>query len=333
MPKKKNVVTIGGGTGTSVVLSGLRKYPVKLSAIVTMMDSGGSTGQLVRDFNVHPMGDVRQALLALSRAEKERRDFFEFRFDQANLLGHNAGNLFLAGYEKQLGSFEQAIKKAYEYLEVEGEVIPVTLTRTELVAQLAGGRKIFQEHSFDDLVKKKNTFQKLLLSKRASANPRAISAIKKADAIIICPGNPLRSVLPNFLVGGIRQAFKNSKAPVIFCANLLNKKGQTDSMDLAEVVDFFEKYIGKGVIDYVIYNSEKISGKMLKKSKLDDEVIMPINEKKLNSADYQAVSALLLATEVYQQKKSDVLLKRTGIRHDPKKLATIIMQIIQKASK
>ena len=154
MPKKKNIVTIGGGTGSSIVLSGLKKYPVNISAIISMMDSGGSTGRLVRDLDVHPMGDIRQALLALSNANIKNRDFFDFRFESGDLHGHNAGNIFLAGFEKQLGSFEEAVKKAVEYLKVKDKVIAVTLTRTELVAHLKDRRKLIQEHSFNDLVNK-----------------------------------------------------------------------------------------------------------------------------------------------------------------------------------
>jgi uncharacterized cofD-like protein len=330
MVKKKNIVTIGGGTGTSVTLTGLKKYPINLSAIVSMMDSGGSTGRLIRDLDVHPMGDIRQALLALSRSNKENRDFFDFRFESGNLKGHNAGNLFLAGFEKQLGSFESAIEKASEYLGVEGRVIPVTLTRTELVAHLKGGRKLFKEHSFDDLEKQKNVFVKLSLSKPVKANPNAIKAIRAADAIVICPGNPLRSVLPNFLVSGIRQAIKKSKAPVIFCSGIMNKKGQTNKMDLAEGIEMFEEYIGKELIDYVIYNSGTINKQVLKKNQLTDELLMPINKEKLDEADYKAIGVSLLAKDTYKQNKSDVLIKRTRIRHDPQKLATIIMRIVQK---
>ncbi len=330
MAKKKNIVTIGGGTGTSVVLSGLKKYPINLSAIVSMMDSGGSTGKLVHDLDVHPMGDIRQALLALSRSNKEIRDFFDLRFESGDLRGHNAGNIFLAGFEKQLGDFEKAVEKAGEYLDVEGKIIPVTLFKTDLVAQLEDGRKLFQEHSFDDLVKGKNVLKKLTLSKKVNANPRAVKAIKEADAIVICPGNPFRSVLPNFLVSGIQQAIQKSKVPVIFCSGLMNKKGQTNTMDLADGIKLFEQYIGKGVIDYVIYNSEKISSQMLKKEQLDDELPMPISQKKLNQASYRSIAAPLLAKKAYQQKKSDVLFQRTRIRHDPQKLATIIMRIVQK---
>ncbi|MBU2229521.1 YvcK family protein, partial [Patescibacteria group bacterium] len=265
-----------------------------------------------------------------SYADEEYRDFFNLRFDSGDLRGHNVGNLFLAGYEKQFGSFDKAIEKASEYLKVGGKVIPVTLTRTELVAHLVGGRKLFQEHSFDDLAKRKNVFKKMSLSKKASANPQAVKAINDADAIVICPGNPFRSVLPNFLVRGIQQAVKNSKAPVLFCSGLMNKKGQTGSMDLAEGIKLYEQYIGKGVIDCVIYNSKKMSPQMLKKNQLNDELPMPVDQQKLDQAPYKSIAAPLLASETYQQKKSDVLLERTRIRHDPQKLATIIMRIVQK---
>lgn len=329
MPRRKNIVTIGGGTGTSVVLSGLRKYPVNLFAIVTVMDSGGSTGRLVREFDVHPMGDIRQALLALSYADKSHKDFFNLRFHSAGLKGHNAGNLFIAGYEKQLGSFDRAIKKAEEYLSVHGSVIPVTLDRVDLVAELINGRKIVGEHAFDDLTKKQNIFKKLSLTKKANANPKAVAAIKKADVIVICPGNPLRSVLPNFLLDGIKQALAKSSAPVVLCANLMNKKGQTGSMNLTQMVDFYEKYIGKKTIDYVIYNTQQISENILKKYKLKDEKEIKKDNSESDKVHYSLIGAPLIADRAYKQEKTDVLLQRTKIRHDPQKLATIIMKIVQ----
>jgi len=326
-PRKK-IVTIGGGTGSSVVLSGLKEYPVQISAVVSMMDSGGSTGRLVRDLKVHPMGDVRQALLALSKADPGKKDFFCFRFSKGELLGHNAGNIFLAAFEKIDNNFEQAIETIKDFLEVKGDVIPVTLQKTDLIAYLKNGKKLVKEEFLELLSQKKSSLKKLGLTKKSKANPKAIKAIKEAGTIIICPGNPCRSVLPNFLVAGISQAVKKSKAKVIFVANLMNKKGQTDKMTLSQVISFYEKYTGRDIVDVVVYNTDKFKKDFLKKYRLKDESLLKIDQKNLFRASYKTVGASLLTEKISKQDKADVFLKRTAIRHDPKKLAKIIMEIV-----
>ncbi|PIY95910.1 MAG: hypothetical protein COY66_05635 [Candidatus Kerfeldbacteria bacterium CG_4_10_14_0_8_um_filter_42_10] len=324
------IVTIGGGTGSSQVLLGLKKYPVQLSAIVTMTDSGGSTGKLTAKYKVHPMGDVRQALLALSNAEPADREFFNFRFAGSGLKGHSLGNLFLAALEKATGDFEKSIQIIKKLFSVEGNVIPVTLDFTDLVAYLKNGRKLVKEDQLGLLEKKGYHFKKLGLTRKAKANPQALKAIKEAQVIIICPGNPLRSVLPNFLIEGIKQAVKNSKASVILIANLMNKKGQTDNLTLFELVAFYEQYAGPRAIDYVIYNTSSFPPSLLKKYQLKDESPLKTDKENLSRLSYKTIGAPLLAKTGYRQKKGDVLLKRTAIRHDPKKLAKMIMRVVSK---
>lgn len=324
---KKKIVTIGGGTGSFTVLSGLQQYPVKLSAIVSMMDSGGSTGKLVQDLKVHPMGDTRQALLALSQADPSRKDFFNLRFNQGELKGHNAGNIFLAAMEKITGDFPEAIKLAQKFLRVKGNVIPVTLQKADIIAYLKNGQRLVKENALEKLSQLKSSVKKLRLSKKVKANPEAIKVIQEADLIIITPGNPCRSVLPNFLVSGIVPALKKSKAKVILLANLMNKKGQTDKMTLSQVVSFYEEYIGKNTIDVVIYNTAPLKRNFLKKYKLKDESLLKIDKEKLFLQNYKAIGVPLLAKKGVKQNRADIFLKRTAIRHDPEKLAKIITQL------
>ncbi|PIS42513.1 MAG: hypothetical protein COT24_03015 [Candidatus Kerfeldbacteria bacterium CG08_land_8_20_14_0_20_40_16] len=331
--KRAKIVTIGGGTGSSQVLLELKKYPVQLSAIVTMMDSGGSTGQLVKEAKVHPMGDVRQALLALSKASPDQKEFFDFRFARGGLRGHNLGNMILAAFEKATGNFEKSIEIIKRFLTVKGDVIPVTLEFTDLVAYLKNGKKLVREDRLELLTKKSYSFKRLGLTHKVKANPKAIKAIREAEIIIIGPGNPLRSILPNFLVTGIKSAVKKSKAKAIFLANLMNKKGQTDQLTLSESIAFYEQYIGKGVIDYVVYNSADFSKDLLRKYQLKDESLLKIDKDNLQRSNYKAIGAPLLAKGGFSQKKEDVLLTRTAIRHDPKKLAKIIMRIISERKK
>lgn len=326
--RKIKIVTIGGGTGSSQVLLGLKEYPLRLSAIVSMMDSGGSTGELMEALKVHPMGDIRQILGALANTNSARRDFFNLRFKEGELMGHSAGNIFLAAYEKIYGNFEKAVSEAKEFLGVKENIIPVTLQRTDLVAYLQNGRKLVKEDSLELLSKRGYSFKKLGLTKKVKANPAAIKAIQAAQVIVICPGNPFRSVLPNFLVDGIKQSLRKSKAKKILVANLMNKKGQTDNLPLSQVVALYEKYIGQGVIDCLIYNSSKFPKNFLHKYQLKDELPLLIDKNKLALAKYRSVNAPLLMNKGYKQAIGDVLLRRTAIRHDPQKIAKIIMKIV-----
>lgn len=324
---RKKIVTLGGGTGSATVLAGLKQHPVKLCAIVTTMDSGGSTGRLVNDLKVHSMGDVRQALVALSCADSSWKDFFNFRFNQGNLKGHNAGNILLAALEKITGDFKKAIEIAKKFLRVSGDIIPVTLEKTDLVTYLENGKKLIKEDSLELLPKMKSSVKKLSLTKKVIANPKAVKAIRAAEIIVVGPGNPCRSILPNFLVTGIAQAVRKSKAKIILVANVMNKKGQTDQMTLSQVVSFYEQYIGKNVIDVVLYNTSRLKKDFIKRNKLKDESVLKIDLKNLIGQSYESIGAPLLAAKGIKQDKADVFLKRTAIRHDPKKIAKIIMDI------
>lgn len=320
----KSIVTIGGGTGSFTLLTGLKKYPVRLTAIVTMADDGGSTGVLRDELGVLPPGDIRQCLVALSESEAVMRDLFGYRYDQGSLKGHNFGNIFLSTLEKITGSTEEAVRVASQVLKVRGEVVPVT---THNVALVCGhGEDVCRgEHRIQDVELKEK--ESLRLEPDAYANPHAIAAIESADLVVIGPGNFYCSVMPNLLVKGIAEAIGRTKAPVVYNCGLMNKAGHTDGFIVQDYVDEVERLIGSGRVSFVTYNSrlpeqEMLArygeeGKSMTAAARDGEAVRPTS--------YRALAADLVSTRPYVQKSGDPL-PRTLIRHDSDALAALIIQ-------
>lgn len=329
---RKSVVVIGGGTGTHTVLRGLKKYRKKidLTAVVTMADDGGSTGRLRDEFGQLPVGDVRMALAALASDVDEHdelvRELFLHRFDKGNgLSGHNFGNLFLVALTDLLGSEEAAIRAASRVLRVQGSVIPVTNEDVRLVAEYEDGEVITGEHIIDepeaDRLQTKIT--KLSVTPDATVNPRAEDAILNADMIVLGPGDLYTSVLANIVVDGVADAIRHSGAQVVYVANLMTKAGQTLGMGAQAHVDEIERYVGI-TPDVVITNTGEFPEELLKKYENDGE--FPV------VADCQhgictVVTDDLLAKEEVKTKGGDTL-KRSLIRHDSRKLARKIMELL-----
>ena len=230
----KKVVAIGGGTGLATLLRGLKKYPVEISAIVTMTDDGASTGRLRREMGVLPPGDIRKCIAALAENESELLDLFNYRFKKGfGIAGHSMGNLFLTALKDTTGSFEGAIEKASELLNIKGRVIPATLEDVHLGAEFDDGSRVMGEHKITQYgygIKIKNVF----LSKDAKSNPRAVSAIKNADIILVGPGSLYTSVIPNFLHPEICQALKKSKAKKIYICNVSTERGETEKFKVSD---------------------------------------------------------------------------------------------------
>lgn len=251
---RKRVVVIGGGTGTFTVLSGLKKYPLDLTAIVTMADNGGSTGVLRDELGVLPPGDVRTCLVALSKQDKLMRTLMNYRFENGNLKGHSFGNLLLSALEKVTGSFDTAIERASDILRTEGRVLPSTLDTVTLVARV--GNKIIRGEETIQKTTLNGSFKGIWLEPAGRANPKALKAIQEADAIVLGPGNFYASVVPNLLVKGIPEAIKKSKAQKIFVCNLMTKAEHTHGFSVADYVESIETHL-KSPVDVVIYNNKK----------------------------------------------------------------------------
>lgn len=310
----KNVVVIGGGTGVFTVLTGLRDYQYKLSAVVSMADDGGSTGVLREEFGTLPAGDIRRALIALSDSNKRvLSELFNFRFSEnSSLHGHSMGNLLLTALEKITGDFGSAVDEAVKILNVKGSVIPVTLTPTKLFANLSNGEVVEGETNID-IPKHDGSIkiQDIFLKPEVVGNKKAIDAIKKADAIILGPGDVYTSILPNLMVGGITEAIKNSKAKLIYNVNIMTKFGETNDFKASDFVGKMEEHLGKGRIDYVMVNTEKPTGQIVER--------------------YEKERVEFVENDLKDDKRlvgGDFLRDGMFLRHDSEKLAKALARII-----
>lgn len=308
--RKPNIVVIGGGTGIFNVLKGLKKRRSDITAIVTMADDGGSTGKLRDEYGVLPPGDIRQALVALSRSSKIWRDLFTFRFNGGGLAGHSFGNLFLSALEQMTGDFEGAIRRASEILDAKGHVVPVTLTNTRLFGELEDGTKMRGEHRIENDAKPRR-LKRVWLEPLPVVNPAAAAAIQAADVIVVGPGSLFSSIVPNLIVPGVAEAIKAARAKKIFVCNIMTQPNETTDFTLADFLGVLDGVLGPGIFDAVLYNSTRPV-----KARLDQyaEKRSMIIEKGALRADAPNVAELPLITT------------RGYIRHDPQKIAAAILK-------
>lgn len=331
MPQK-NIAVIGGGTGTHTVLRGLKRYQkqLNLSAIVTMADSGGSTGRLRDEFGFLPVGDVRMALAALAsdidEHEELLRKLFLYRFDRGNgLSGHNFGNLLLVALTDILGSEEAAISAAARVLRVQGQVVPVTTEPVDLVATYDDGVTLVGEHLIDEppVDRKDRRIVNLSVHPEAVVNARAEEVLLDADLIVLGPGDLYTSVLANCVVDGVAEAIKHSAARVIYVSNLMTKCGQTTGMGVAEHVREITRYIEREP-DCIIVNTTPVPSELVARYEEDGEYAVRFN---YESDTHKVIPGDFLAAEEVKTVRGDVL-KRSLIRHDPRKLARKIIDLV-----
>ncbi|MDQ1284453.1 MAG: putative gluconeosis factor [Patescibacteria group bacterium] len=328
----KNIVTIGGGTGSFTLLTGLKKYPVNISAVVSMADDGGSTGVLRDELGVLPPGDVRQCLVALSESSETLRELMNYRFEGGGLKGHSFGNLLLSALEKIKGNFAEGVEEAAKILDIKGEVIPVANKDVRLCVKLRNGEVLSGQSQMDHNEKVREIgIAEVFIKPRVSAYKKVLDRIKKADFIIIGPGDHYGSILPNLLVSGVGKSIKKSKAVVVYNCNLTNKKGQTDDFDLDCYVSEMEKFIGKGRIDFATYNIRRPNKRLLEKyEKREGKNSLVLLKKEKNNPGYRIIVADFLQNAKVVRKKGDAIFDtRSFIRHDSEKLARTLMKIIE----
>ncbi len=321
MNSKKNFVVIGGGTGTYTVLSGLKKISDHITAVVTMMDSGGSSGRLRDEFGQLPAGDVRQALVALSKDSSVMRQLFNYRYEKGEgLAGHSFGNLFLTALAEISGGMENALLEAGRILNIKGQVLPVTLSNSNLVAEYETGLVIKGESEID--VPKhdgKLHIKRLNLEPATVPFEKTLDAIKQADLIVLGPGDIYTSLIPNLIVPKVADAVCNSKAKKVYIVNLMTKFGQTYNFKASNFVAEIEKYLGK-CLDYVLINNKELPKEIIERYKAENDI--PV-EDDLKEDGYKVIREDLLATEPIERKAGDVL-QRSLIRHDSGKLCMVI---------
>ena len=251
-----HIVAMGGGTGLSTLLRGLKQHSSNITAIVTVTDDGGSSGQLIKDKNMVPPGDIRNCLVALADAEKAMTDLFQHRFkkDSGTLSGHSMGNLLIAALVDQAsGDFEKAVESASSVLAIRGKVIPSTLEHVRLRALLDGGVEICGETAIVEAGKR---IKKVFLDPaNVQAHPSALEAIADADLILIGPGSVFTSVIPNLLVPGISDAIRASKAPKVYICNVMTQPGESDTFSASEHVTAVLNSVEMRIFDYVMINT------------------------------------------------------------------------------
>lgn len=309
------VVVIGGGTGSFTVLRGLKSRVDDLCAVVSMFDSGGSTGLLRDEFGILPTGDVRRCLVALAEEnDNVLRQLFMFRFEEhSSLKGHSFGNLFLTALTEITGSEEEAIRQASRILRVKGRVLPVSFDNADVCAELETGIKIKGETNIDIPRHDPNLrIVKTWLEPEATSNPEAVDAILKADLVVAGPGDLYSSIIPNLLVKGIPDALKKTKAKKVYVCNLMTKPGETTSFKAS---DHLKEIIRYGCTpDVIVCNSSKGSPVLLQKYSSQNQFPVIVDEDAIIKLKVKLVF-------------EDVMSSPELIRHDSEKLAKLLLKI------
>lgn len=315
LEKGPRIVTVGGGTGLSVLLQGLKEYTSNIAAVVTVADDGGSSGRIRQQFDILPPGDIRNCLVALADAPTLMQELFQFRFDSSSeLSGHSFGNLFITVMTKLTGDFEKAVKESSKVLAIRGQVIPSTLNKISLVAKYKDGS--IQEGETAIPNKKRQITNIYLSPPDIQGTPDAIKAISEAQAIILGPGSLYTSVIPNLLIKEIREAILASSALKIYISNVMTQPGETDGYSAYEHIRAIIEHSSPRIIDYCVVNSRLISQELLEKYQQDNSFPVLIDIDKIRHAGYRVIEGDLVNSLDY-------------VRHDSGKLAKIVIDLIQ----
>ena len=314
------IVVIGGGSGLSVLLHGLKQFTSNITAIVTVADDGGSSGRLRNQFNIPPPGDIRNCLVALADAEPLMSELFQFRFQESGELeGHNFGNLFiLAMLKVNGGDFEKAIKESSKILAIRGRVVPSTLKKVTLVAHHADGTRTEGE---SNIGKVKSRIEKLYLKPEGcGATEDALEAARNADAIVIGPGSLYTSILPNLLIEDLAAALAESAAPKIYICNVMTQPHETDHLSAFEHVNAIAEHARPEVLSHVIINTGHIGQNVLKKYAKEGAFPVDADIAKIRGLGYSVIEANIITC-------SDM------IRHNPRRVSKLIMDVINSSRK
>ncbi|MCC7365247.1 MAG: YvcK family protein [Dehalococcoidia bacterium] len=305
------IVAIGGGTGLSMLLRGLKQYTSNLTAIVTVADDGGSTGRLRQEFGVIAPGDLRQCIAALAEAEPLMSRLFQYRFSEGSgLQGHSFGNLFIVAMSEVTGNFETAIHETSRVLNVRGNILPSTLEDVTLSARTHEDELVHGEHNISE---RGSSIKDLYLNPSwAEAHPDAVRAVLEADLIVIGPGSLYTSVLPNILVDGIRKALAQTEALKVFVCNVATQHGETDGFSAADHLRALERHAGGRVVDALVANNNIASN---------------LPESWHSSAVEIAHNGDAKVLEGIRVVQADVVAEENRYRHDPHKLAATILRL------
>lgn len=316
--KGPKIVAIGGGTGLSTMLRGLKSYSSNITAIVTVADDGGGSGVLRQDLGMLPPGDIRNCVLALADTEPIMQQLLQYRFSDGLLKGQSFGNLFLAAMDGISPSFEEAVRKMSDVLAVTGRVLPVTLDDVKLCGELEDGHIICGEskighHNEIHPGKIKRVF---LEPEGAKPLQEALDAISEADIIVLGPGSLYTSIIPNLLVTGVAEAVKKSNGIKVYVSNVMTQPGETEEYTAFDHVSAIEKHTLKGIIDYCVVNTAEIPEELRGKYMEDGADAVKVDYDKLYKAGINVIGGDFISIE------------NNLVRHDPKKLAETVIELV-----
>lgn len=307
-----NVVALGGGTGLSTLLHGLKKYTSNISAIVTVADDGGSSGRLRQEFDMLPPGDIRNCLVALADEETLMSDLFQFRFKTGEgLKDHNFGNLFITAMMKVTGDFEKAVKESSKVLAVRGKVIPSTLAKVMLAAEYSDGTRTIGE---SNIPQASSPIKRLSIRpSECQATGDAIEAIGAADIILLGPGSLYTSIMPNLLISDIHKAIVASKALKVYICNVMTQHGETDGFKASDHLKAIIAHTSPEVVTHCIVNTGKVPDKLVDKYKGENASPVLADSNTIEKMGYKTIKGNVISTDDY-------------VRHDPEKLSKIISE-------
>lgn len=320
MKERENVTVIGGGTGLSNILRGLKYYPLNLSAIVTVSDDGGSSGKLSEELGVLPPGDIRNCLVALADEESLMAKLFQYRFKEGGLKGHSFGNLFLVAMSDILGDFLLGIKETSKVLAIRGKVLPSTLNRVRLKAIFEDNTQIIGETAISNY--KKSRIKKIELipvrdEEKISATPEAVYALKRSDIIIVGPGSLYTSIIPNLILDEIKETLKNiyikNKAKIIYICNVMTQPGETTGYKASDHLKAIIENIGFNIFHYIILNNKKPKDDMLKKYQESGADFVYPDIENIRALNVEIISG-------------DFISETNVVRHDPYKVSNFIVK-------
>lgn len=285
----RKVVVLGGGTGTSTLLRGLKEFPIDLTAIVSVCDDGRSTGVLREEFNIPAVGDIRRVLIALSETEPLVRELFNYRFNTtSDLDGHTVGNLLLTASSEITGNLSDGIEALSKVLNLKGKVVPLTEDNVVLMGEMEDGSIVEGEHN---ITMCKSTIKRVFYKEEPVPTKEAVNAIKEADLIILSMGSLFTSVIPNLICEDIIKAIDKSKATVMYVCNMVTQPGETEGFKVSDHVKFLNQYLGEHKVDVVIANRGEIDEQMAERyGSLEQKDPVELDKKKTKSLVKKVIS-------------------------------------------
>ena len=325
---KLKVVLIGGGTGTSSILEGIKKYTDNITVVVNVTDSGRSSGLIRKDFNMLAPGDARNCLIALSNSEQLLCDLFQYRFKNAGLEGHSFGNLFIAALADLTGSFENAIEEVSKILKLKGRVFPSTFDNINICAELEDGTLLKEENVIidrdNDEVYNRSPIKKVFHNPIAKANEKALKAIEEADLIVLSPGSLYTSIISNLLVEGIPESIARSNGKKVYVCNIMSQVSQTYGYKASDHVNKIKEYL-KCDLDFVILNNKSPNDSLIESYKLENAHLIENDIDKIENSGISVIAEDLLDDV---KEKRILWEKKNLLRHDPDKISEVLVGLI-----